>query len=62
MKQEPIQAQGIARAEHPTPAGKAEQPKGRADRKKALVELTDADLQAVSGGASKPSSGGNINV
>ena len=54
MTQETTQAQAPARAEKPAPAGTAEQPKGHPRAKKAVAELTDADLQAVNGGGSKP--------
>ena len=54
MTQETTQAQTPALAEKPAQAGTAEQPKGHPRAKKAVVELTDADLQAVNGGGSKP--------
>jgi hypothetical protein len=53
MRQETKRERLSARAEKPAPAGKTEQPKGRAGNEAAIVELTDADLQAVSGGGAK---------
>jgi hypothetical protein len=50
MTQETKHEQAPARAEKPAPAGKAEQPKGAAFNEVAVVELTDADLQAINGG------------
>ena len=50
MTHETKPEQASVRPEKPTPTGKAEQPKSRAVREKAIVELTAADLQAVSGG------------
>lgn len=54
-------AQGTTQAQAPTPAeqpivpsGTVQSPKGPAARKKAVVELTEAELQAISGGGSKP--------
>ncbi len=47
MTQEIKQAQVPAPAEKPAPSGKTEQPKVR---EAAVIELTDADLQAVIGG------------
>lgn len=60
MTQETKQERTPARAEKPAPAGKAEQPQGRADREKAIVELTEADLQAVSGGGGRSGIGGDV--
>ena len=60
MTQETNQEQASVRAEQPAPAGKAEQPQGRADRKNALVELTETDLQAVSGGGGRGGLGGEV--
>jgi hypothetical protein len=55
MRQEIKPEQVPMPAENPAvPAGTAHPSQGRADRKKAVVELTDADLQTVSGGGSKP--------
>jgi hypothetical protein len=62
MTQETKREHLSARAEKPAPAGKTEQPKGRAGNEAALVELTDADLQAVSGGGSKPGVSPGIGV
>jgi hypothetical protein len=61
MTHKTIQEQAPARAGKPAPAGKAQQPKGRADRKKAIVELTDTDLQAVNSGGAKPGVGSGSN-
>lgn len=60
MTQETKHKQTPARTEKPVPAGKAEQPTGRADRKKAIAELTDADLQTVSGGGGAGGLGGEV--
>ena len=55
MRQETTQAQVPTPAEKPAvPTGTAHPSQGRADKKSAFVELTDADLQAVNGGGSKP--------
>jgi bacteriocin-like protein len=57
MTQETKQEQAPARAEKPAPASKAEQPKNRPGNEAAVTELTDAELQAVTGGGSKPGVG-----
>jgi hypothetical protein len=54
MTQETKPEQTPARAEKPAPAGKAEQPKGRPGSEVAVTELTDIDLQTVSGGGGQP--------
>ena len=55
MAQETTQAQAPTPAEPPAvPASAAQPAQGRADRKNAVVDLTDAELQVVSGGGSKP--------
>jgi hypothetical protein len=55
MTHETVQAQISTPAEKPAAPTKAVQPsQGRADKKKAIIELTDVELQAVSGGGSKP--------
>lgn len=60
MTHETKQEQTPVRTEQPAPEGKAEQPKSPAVRKQAMVELTDADLQAVSGGSVRSGGGGNF--
>jgi predicted ATP-dependent serine protease len=50
MTQETKPEQTPARAEKPAPAGKAEQPKNHVGNEAAVIELTNADLQAVNGG------------
>jgi hypothetical protein len=56
------QEQAHARAERPAVStGTTHPSQGCADRKKAIVELTDADLQAVNGGGSKPGIGSGSN-
>ena len=60
MTHETIQAQVPTPAEQPAPAGKPEQPKSHAGKKKAVVELTDAELQAVSGGGGRGGLGGDF--
>ena len=61
MRQETTQAQVPTPAENPAvPTGTAQPSPGGADRKNTLVELTDADLQVVSGCASKPTSTGDF--
>ena len=55
MTQKTLQEQAPTPAENPAvPTGTAHPSQSRAGRKKATVELTDADLQAVNGGGSKP--------
>jgi len=55
MIQETLQAHEQARKKRPAaPTGKAEQSKGRPRAEEGMVELTDAELQAVSGGGAKP--------
>ena len=54
------QEQAPARAEQPAPAGKSEQPKGAAFSEAAVTELTDTDLQAVTGGGAASGIGGDI--
>lgn len=50
MTQRTIQEQVPAPAEQPAaPTGTPQPSQGRADRKKAIVELTDAELQGASG-------------
>lgn len=61
MTQETRREQVPVHAEKPAPTGKTEHLKARADRKKAIIELTDADLQAVNGGGSKPGIGSGSN-
>ena len=56
MTQETKPERTPARAEKPAPAGKPEQPKGAAFSEAPVIELTDADLQTVSGGGG-PSGG-----
>ena len=60
MTQEIKQEQGPTPAKQPAQTGKAEQSKSRADRKKATVELTDAELQAVNGGGGRGGIGGEV--
>ena len=62
MTQETKREHLSAHAEKPAPAGKTEQPKGRAGNEAAIVELADADLQAVSGGGRKPGASSGIGV
>jgi hypothetical protein len=58
MTQGPIPSQVPASAEKPAiPTGTAQPRQGRAARKKAIIELADADLQAASSGGSKPGTG-----
>jgi hypothetical protein len=52
--------QAIVHAEKPAPAGQAEQPSGRANNEAPVVELTDADLQAVTGGGGRTGGGGEV--
>lgn len=54
------QEQGPTPAKHPAPAGKAEQPEGRNGREAPVAELTDTDLQAVSGGGGRGGLGGDV--
>ena len=60
MTKETKPEQTPARAEQPAPAGKTEQPKGAAFSEVAVVELTDTDLQAVSGGGGAGGLGGDF--
>ena len=60
MTQNTKPEQSPVHAEQPAPTGKAEQPGNRADRKKGIVELTDAELQAVNGGGGRGGLGGEV--
>ena len=58
MTHETKPEQGPLPAGHPAVSNGTVHPsQGGADRKKAFVALTDADLQAVNGGGSKPGIG-----
>ena len=58
MKHQTIRAQLPTPTERPAvPTETAQPSQGRADRKKALAALTEAELQAVNGGGSKPGIG-----
>jgi hypothetical protein len=60
MRQVTKQEQAPARAEQLAPAGKDEHSQGRATREQALVELTETDLQAVTGGGGAGGLGGDV--
>jgi len=60
MTQASKQEQASARPKHPAPAGKGEHHKSRAGSKAALIALTDADLQAVTGGGGRGGIGGEV--
>jgi len=54
------QEQAPVLAPNPAPAGKSEQPKNAPRLEETLVELTDADLQAVTGGGGRGGIGGEV--
>ena len=60
MTQKIKQEQTPARVENPAPAGQAEQPKDHPGSEAAIVELTDADLQAVNGGGGRVGGTGEV--
>jgi hypothetical protein len=60
MTHETKPEQAAVRPKKPTPAGKAVQPQGRAGNEAAVTELTDADLQAVTGGGDRGGLGGEV--
>lgn len=61
MTQETKQEQAPTPAENPAVStGMAQPSQDCADRKKSVVELTDADLQAVNGGGGRGGLGGEV--